>query len=271
MSTPVGFVTLHTAFHPERGDQDLAAAIREQQLTAANKWGAVWAEATLVVEAEEEDDALSYSDDGDLESPTTGAATAFTTTTTTSRNAPWRESHLFDLIFGVSFSVAAVASTVGVEVGAAVVFVFASVCYNLAAFCQRQERVLLHFWWALFQLLYVILHFVDCTLLTMSILVAEVLAALGFLLTAASGNQGPRWHQYIRKMCHLTRWAFRDVVGWEFPERAFPLFRNPCEHSPTKQAPDCSVAEEATIKDDGDDDRELPIAEAVVTRDVEAN
>ena len=228
----VGYVSLHETLHPEHGTACLATAIREQHL-AESKWSAVWAEATLVPEenvVEEHrccDDEPQTTTNRKGKDPVDGGSieSETSTTTTWSRIPPWRRSNVFELIFGVVFSIAAVAATFGMELSAMVVFVIAAAFYNTADFCKRQNNIFMCFWWAVFGLVYMALKITDSILLIVSVFVAELLASLGFLLTAMSGNQGSAWHQYIRKLCHLTRWAFRDLhdTWWEKPKREFPL------------------------------------------------
>jgi len=256
----VGFVTLHSAFHPENGDQSLAVAIREQQL-AENKWGAVWAEATLVEEdVTPSSPAPSAPTKSDVEAGSIDASQQEgpSTAATAPQMPPWRKSNLFEMIFGITFTIAAVASTFGVELAAALVFVVAATFYNVAAFCKRQNNIFMYFWWAVFGLVYVVLQVTDAILLTVSVFVAELLAALGCLMTFVSGHQGLQWHQYIRKLCHLTRWAFRDFhSSWEFPKRTYPLFR--------QQSVDADTDDEGVKVEE---EEKLPVAEAVVAQEV---
>lgn len=260
----VGFVTLHSAFHPENGDQSLAVAIREQQ-NAENKWGAVWAEATLL-----EDDATpspapqpsapAESDVGasSIDASQGGGGGGASTATAASPIPPWRKSNFFEMTFGVTCTIAAVATTFGVELAAAFVFVAAAAFYNAAYFCKRRHNTIMYFLWAIFGLVYVIFQVTDAVLLTVSVLVAELLALLGCFMTFLSGNQGLLWHQYIRKLCHLTRWAFRDFhSSWQFPKRHYPLFR---QQSFDAETTDSEGAEE--------EDDKLLVAEAVVAQQV---
>ena len=60
--------------------------------------------------------------------------------------------------------------------------------------------------------------------------ISEVLGlATGLIMTILCSLSGDcveasiQWHQYIRKLSHLSRWAFRSFhKGWK-PERVFPL------------------------------------------------
>ena len=238
------YVSWPTTFHPDRGNECLTAtAIRAQQL-AESKWCAAWAEATLMENEEDEGNQVGYNDDGGdgdgggasskplmmshgSNSGESNKGGPVTTHNHESNIPPWRNSNLLELILGISLTVAAVAQTFGIEVGAAVVFALAAAFYNTADFCRRQKSVLLCLWWVVFGIVYMALQVTDSILLTVSVLMAEILAALGFLVTAVSGNQGSEWHQYIRKLCHLTRWVFRDFQSaWDKPKRLYyPPFR----------------------------------------------
>jgi len=220
-----GFVTLHDVFHPESAEPTLATAVREQQI-AENKWSAVWAEATLVVPEDEATVLESgVAPDGEASSKEGGAAVS--TATSVSQQPPWRKSHFFDFVFGVSFTIAAVASTVGIEITAALVFVIAVGFYRIADFCKRKENIFMLFWYSIFHLVYAVFSLTDVILITLSVFVSEVLAGVGWMFIALAGNHGS-WHQYIRKMCHLTRWAFRDFhSSWKDPKRIYPFGPEP--------------------------------------------
>ena len=255
-----GFVTLHDVFHPESAEPTLATAVREQQI-AENKWSAVWAEATLVVPedeatvAQQEDDVKTgVASDGEASSKEGGAAVS-TATTVSSQQPPWRKSHFFDFVFGVSFTIAAVSSTVGIEITAGVVFVIAVGSYRIADFFKRKENIFMIFWYSIFHLVYAVLSMSDVILITLSVFVAEVLAGVGWMLTALAGDQGSQWHQYIRKICHLTRWAFRDFHStWKDPKRIYPF------------GPEPIVAD-----NDEDDNKEEVEVDIVVAQEVTAS
>jgi hypothetical protein len=57
------------------------------------------------------------------------------------------------------------------------------------------------------------LMIVDSILLLSSIIVSESLAFTAYIINSILSccTNGNHWHQYIRKVCHLIRWAFRDI------------------------------------------------------------
>lgn len=63
----------------------------------------------------------------------------------------------------------------------------------------------------------------DSACLLASVLVTEVLASSCWLVSVMFGGiwMANRWHQYIRRTCHLIRWAFR--APFSEPPRHFSM------------------------------------------------
>ena len=242
------YVTWAEVFHPETAT--LAPQVRELH-PEGNEWGAVWAEATLITEVTlsapieplkpivpSAPIASVVTIDGDVDtdslvpdiidkpvdtSPPAPQATI----------SPWTKGNFCSTLIGGSLTIGAVATTFGLELCAASVYLLNVVFYNLfqlthEAF-QASESILkpcallVYFGRALFLMLAAIFTFVDCILLLVSVLVSELLALFACLLCVLCGGcgAGGAWHQYIRRLCHLTRWAFRSFhKGWT-PERGF--------------------------------------------------
>jgi hypothetical protein len=241
------YVTWADVFHPENAPATLAHQVRELH-PDGNEWGAVWAEATLVTDVTPSAPTETSTPivpsapiadvvtiDGDLEQhnlvPDTTGKPDETSPAPRDTMLPCAKGNFFSSLLGISLTIGAVGSTIGIELGAATVYLLTVVFYNLfrlthEAFqaCESKLCALpVYFFCALFMTLATIFMFVDCILLLLSVLVSELLALVTCLLCILFGGccTGAAWHQYIRKLCHLTRWAFRSFhKGWT-PERCF--------------------------------------------------
>lgn len=126
-------------------------------------------------------------------------------------------------LLGCSLTLAAVVATFGVELSAAVCYCIAAGMYHLvtvheiAIFFKAIVMVVVH-----------ALLVADAILLTTSLMLTEILGWVAGLVTSIFSpsrccHAGQAWHLYVRKVCHLTRWAFRNFhEGWELPRR-FPV------------------------------------------------
>jgi hypothetical protein len=253
------YVTWADVFHPETAT--LAPQVRELH-PEGNEWGAVWAEATLITDVtpsapiEPSKPIVSSAPiatvvtiDGDVEQdslvPDTISKPDDTSPSPGATISPWTKGNFFSTLVGGSLTIGAVASTFGLELAAATTYLLTVVFYNLFQLTsegfQASDSLLrscalpVYLCCALFLMLAAIFTFVDCILLLVSVLVSELLALVTCLLCVLCGGcgAGAAWHQYIRKLCHLTRWAFRSFhKGWT-PERGFlPGWgRNPIENN----------------------------------------
>jgi hypothetical protein len=242
------YVTWAEVFHPETAT--LATQVRELH-PEGNEWGAVWAEATLITDVTPSAPiepskpivlnapiATVVTIDGDVEHDnlvpdTVAGKPDATSPSPPAAISPWTKGNFCSSLIGGSLTIGAVASTFGLELGAAIVYLLTVAFYKLfqltdEAF-QASESIKpcaipVYFCCALFLMLAAIFTFVDCILLLVSVLVSELLALVtGLLCVLLCGGcgAGVAWHQFIRKLCHLTRWAFRSFhKGWT-PERGF--------------------------------------------------
>jgi hypothetical protein len=243
------YVTWADVFHPENAPSTLAPQVRELH-PDGNEWGAVWAEATLITDVTpsapiEPSKPIVPSTpivtvvtfDGDVEQdnlvPDTIGKPDDTSPAPRASISPWAKGNFFSTLIGGSLTIGAVGSTFGLELAAVTVYLLTVVFHNLfrlthKAF-QASESILtpcalpVYFCCALFLMLATIFMFVDCILLLVSVLVSESLALVTCLLCVLFGGcgTGAAWHQYIRKLCHLTRWAFRSIHKEWTPERGF--------------------------------------------------
>jgi hypothetical protein len=253
------FVTLQQVFHPEDAEETLTR--RKQRISAArNKWGVVWAEATLVpennhtttgssgssfepqeaevviiqqmaiesfdeLEQQQQQQQISLPAEKQIsKASSTSKASAHSHRSSYSpRSAPFYEGHFFDNLFGLCMALAAVSATFSIDLCAAIIYVLAAGFYKTAELCKESSIFLLPFY-GIFHFVYSVLTFVDAILLALSVFMSELLAGIGWALTVCAGGfqKGMDWHQYIRKLCHLTRWAFRGFHSEWTPKRVFP-------------------------------------------------
>jgi hypothetical protein len=239
------FVSLQHAFHPEEAETILTASALDPDEIAHNKWGAVWAEAMLIstvepvpVYIDEETTTLTTSSlsatTSSVEDPTVGSAEcraamhdsalassgdALSAKQDANRHQEWRTFNLLETVLGISLTVAAVGATVGVDVAAALVYIMAVVLHHLSRLCYRCLWV----GHIVLRLLSWIILLVDSILLVVSVLVTELIALVAALVTTLMGgpSRGVQWHQYVRKLCLLSRWAFRDFHQNWTPPRVF--------------------------------------------------
>ena len=235
-------------------------AIDESTETHVNRWDVVWAEATLLNDTRippNEDNINIFSavqpnnnsNDSTVPAPVgpQPAPHAETTSTgdthvpisnpTTNSNsqyntidAPYYHGNILETILGLSFAIAAVAGTLLFEISTMVVYILATVMYETAKKLQRNRSLCLGFVLHICALLLILVAYslmlVDVALFIGSIFFAEALAISAGIVTAifSCGERGMIWHQYIRKICHLSRWAFRDIYPSteKEPKRTFP-------------------------------------------------
>ena len=227
MKSDDSFVTLQDVFQPQKADSNLARATNEQQ-EIENKWGAVWAEASLVPSIVVIDDAVPVHEHGVatavLEQDAVGPATAEDPT-------PYRRGGCLAIVIGLTFTLVSILSTAATELAAIVVYLLAAAFYQAAETCKcgdgKNSLTPLLLFYAIFQLVVAMLMVVDAVLLALSIFVAELLGFLCWVSATIFGcslSTGLYWHQYIRKLNHFMRWAFRSFhQGWK-PERG--LYNN---------------------------------------------
>jgi len=136
---------------------------------------------------------------------------------------PWQHSNVIDLILGFTLTVAAFMCTIKIEITAIIIYTLAAGLHYLAEEVFNGPGGVLGRTLCLF--LSAVLMVVDPILLTVSLLVTELIGGLALLLCTIFGGSrsGSAWHQFIRKICHLSRWGFRRChTGWK-PERIFPF------------------------------------------------
>jgi hypothetical protein len=255
------FITINDVLHPESlyateqeqpppsGTADAPVVVIDEPYRPAagsNKWNVLWAEATLRNDGSKEKGEvkndistphLSSAAYGATPSPN-GATTAASPPTAILLDAPYHHSGLMESAFGLPLLIGAVAGTVVMEAGTVLVYLTAVGMHALAVQCKGTNcgiftwiPLLLYF---IFEVHVAVLMLFDYILFIGSIVLSESLAVSCRIVNSifSCGRCGMQWHQYIRRVCHVTRWSFRDFhQHWE-PPRAFP-----CGHPSENDAP----------------------------------
>lgn len=137
--------------------------------------------------------------------------------------SPYTNGNFIEVVLGTGLALSAVASVLAIDLSAAIVYLLECGFCQVSNSFKRLGGFFAPFY-ALFIMIVYVLMFVDMTLLAVSVLVAEILAVNTWLVTMLFGGcqQAAIWHQYVRRMCHLTRWALRFDLGEWAPARVFP-------------------------------------------------
>jgi hypothetical protein len=214
-----------------------------------SRWEVVWAEATHIEDNNNETNDGIHTpqpvngskqqpiNDTAIDLPSSqNAPTPASTETESSTNpvvaAPFYHGNLLEVIIGMSFIIAAVAGTLAFEIATMAVYILATILHRAAMAFRQNYSILLGFALQLSALIFVIvaqcLMLIDFALLIESVIFTEAIAISVGIVNALLScfTTGVMWHQYIRKVCHLTRWAFRDLYPSTEPKRIFPLCQN---------------------------------------------
>ena len=122
------------------------------------------------------------------------------------------------LIIGGFLSLSAVLTVTIMELVATCFYLVSAVFFHMSK-CLSPPNVFTGLLYSLFTMLYWTFALVDSILLVTSVFVTELLAGAAFLLAFIFGGvlTARNWHQYIRRTCHLARWASRS--GFSNPPR----------------------------------------------------
>lgn len=137
-----------------------------------------------------------------------------------------RHCYYLEGLVGCSFTIAAIAATFTIELAAAIVYCIASGFHSFVG-ATAENRPIIR---ATAILVIHSLMLADAILLTVSVIVTEVIGLMTGVLTSglscstrsSCSTQGSGWRAYVRKVCHLTRWAFRDFHNEWALDRHFP-------------------------------------------------
>lgn len=209
------YVTWIACLHPENAD----VTIDERFLVPGNPWWTVYEgakgeipSATAVPVSDEQAPSALVVPDGNNPTP-------FNTVPPKEDRVPDKSTGL-DLLVGSILSLTAVLAVFGMELAA-------YVCYGISAGFYRMAQAMdppnacTGIFYSVFLLVYWTLAFVDSCLLLASVLTTEIVALALFILSCLFANcdMAGRWHQYLRRTCHLLRWAFRSKSLSAYPPR----------------------------------------------------
>jgi hypothetical protein len=199
------YVTWISTLHPENAD----VVIDQRFLIPGNPWWTVYEETKTPT-------ATAVPIAGEGEDPST---ITYSTSTASTPHFCLRCSPL-DLTVGVSFALIALLTTLVLEVTACSFYVVAAIFYGLAKPCDP-PNVFTGMLYSIFMLNYWIFALIDSLLLLISVLFTELLAIAAFCMSICLGGilMALYWHQCIRRVCHMTRWASRR--GCSNPPRHF--------------------------------------------------
>ena len=124
-------------------------------------------------------------------------------------------------LIGYILAFSAVCATSVLELTAAIVFSVAAGFYYITTF--DQIGILFK---TIFLLIVQLLLVIDALVLTVSVMVTELLGAISCIIAVflvASCRSARDWPQYIRRMCHASRWVFRGFHQEWALQRIFPV------------------------------------------------
>jgi hypothetical protein len=207
-------LTFTETLHPETAEDHI-----NPQNGASNAWGTFFKEVREDIPV-----AVAYEVEEDAEETSAQVATVSKGDQTDDKpteQSMGRGCFYLEGLIGFTLTFSAVVATFCIELSAAI-------CYCLAAgihkFASYGEMVI--FVRAVLLLIVQSLMITDAIMLTMSVLLTEVLGGVTYIVTACFGGfcqAGEAWRLYIRKVCHLTRWAFRSFHdGWAL-QRVYPV------------------------------------------------
>lgn len=199
------FVTWIATLHPENAD----VSIDHRFFVPRNPWWTVYEEAKHELPSAT---AVPIEDVKQHDSAAAAAADhkTSTATITTQANFCYRCSPL-DMIVGFSLSFSAILTVAMMEFIATVIYMVSALFYQMAT-ALSPPNIFTGIFYSIFLFTYSVFALVDSVLLVTSIVVTEFLAGTAFILSICLGgiSMAFMWHQYIRRTCHLARWAFRS-------------------------------------------------------------
>lgn len=207
------FVTWIATLHPENAQ----VAIDHRFFVPNNPWWTVYEEAKSVPVV-----AIEIVDDDQLPAASAPSTQQQQQQQHTATHQEIARSHSrcnlyscspVELIIGFSVGVSAFGTVFGMELAAFAMYFVSSIFYHLAQLMKRGPMVITGFFFGLFSGLYYIFAGVESLLLFISVFISELLAGIccGVCCFFVGCSRASLWHQYIRRTCHLIRWAFRQT------------------------------------------------------------
>uniref|UniRef100_A0A6U3RN36 Transmembrane protein n=1 Tax=Ditylum brightwellii TaxID=49249 RepID=A0A6U3RN36_9STRA len=211
------YVSWIACLHPENAE----VTIDERFFVPGNPWWTVYEGAKGEIPT-----ATAES----LEGAPTAVATANTPTSTTPPEDVSKSSSGLDLVVGSLLSVIGILTVFGLEAAAYAIYCVSAAFYRLSEAMDPPTTVTGIFY-SICLLVYYLLALLDSCLLVASVLTTEIMAGALFLLSClfAGCEMAASWHQYLRRTCHLLRWAFRSESLSAHPPRHLCLVCLPKE------------------------------------------
>lgn len=219
------FVTWIATLHPENA----SVSIDPRFLVPGNPWWTLYedfksdiptATAVYIDENEQHDSQVST---------ITNPPSSQTKVNTEPDTTPFcRRCNPLEVIFGASLSFAAILTVAILELVGNCIYLISAAFFHMAK-CLSPPNVFTGCLYSVFFLVYWILALTDSILLLSSVLVTEALASSCFIISILLGGYKVACdrHQFIRRHCHLLRWAFR--AGLSNPPRHLVCTKNEFE------------------------------------------
>lgn len=138
---------------------------------------------------------------------------------------------ILDFAVGIALIITAVFITLFLELSALILYLHAFLFTKFSRLSSNPQVTLLSLLpYIIFTILKSIFRLLDIFLLYISIILSEFLSLIAFLICGFLAldciDVALFWHQNLRKSCHLTRWAFRQMfITWD-PPRNFQSNNN---------------------------------------------
>jgi hypothetical protein len=241
------YVTWIACLHPENAE----VTIDERFLIPGNPWWTVYEGAKADIPTAT---ATPLAEEAPAVVPSTSTAVATPNSNlnpfTTAPEDVSKQATGIDLLVGCILSIVAILAVFGMETVGFCVYWISTGFYHLAQALDPPSAITGIFY-SLCLLVYYTLALIDSCLLIASVLTTEIVAFTLLLLSSllAGCDMAKRWHQYLRRTCHLLRWAFRSESLSADPPRHLCLVCLPKKDLPEDdedEKEDTAVAAAAT-------------------------
>jgi len=125
-----------------------------------------------------------------------------------------------DFLVGSVISLSAIVTVYGIELSALLIYSL-SACFYKTAQSMAPPSFATSLFYVVLLLVYWSLALIDSCLLLASVLTTELMAITAWIISSlfAGCETAGKWHQYIRRTCHLARGSFRPSKA--YPPRVF--------------------------------------------------
>lgn len=196
------YVTWIACLHPENAE----VTIDERFLIPGNPWWTVYEGAKADIPTAT---AAAVAEGDEAVAPSTIVAPP--NPATAAPEDASKEATGIDLVVGCILTLVAFFAVFMMETIGFCVYWISTGFYHMAQ-ALKPPSAITGIFYSLCLLVYYSLALVDSCLLIASVLTTEIVAIALLLLSSllAGCDMAKRWHQYLRRTCHLLRWAFRS-------------------------------------------------------------